>query len=83
MSCLVSRGDPPISIQWFKDGHSLTQATAAAQDIVLQDIDEYASFLAIASLNVHHAGNYTCLASNKAAQDSKTARLTVNGKSKN
>ncbi|OQV13399.1 Down syndrome cell adhesion molecule-like protein Dscam2 [Hypsibius exemplaris] len=78
VSCLVSRGDPPILIQWFKDGQSLTPAKAAEQDIVIQAIDEYASFLAIASLNVRHAGNYTCLASNSAAQDAKTARLTVN-----
>ena len=79
MSCLVSRGDPPIAIQWFKNGQRLTQSSAAEQDIVIQDIDEYASFLAIASLSVRHAGNYTCLASNGAAQDAKTARMTVNG----
>lgn len=51
----------------------------AREDIAVQDIDQYASFLAIESLNVHHAGNYTCLASNHVAQDVKTARLTVNG----
>ncbi|XP_055349306.1 cell adhesion molecule Dscam2-like [Paramacrobiotus metropolitanus] len=74
VSCLVSRGDPPISIQWYKDGMLLS----ASKEIVVQDIDEYASFLLIPSLSVQHAGNYTCLASNDVAQDTRTAVLTVN-----
>jgi hypothetical protein len=36
--------------------------------------------LAIDSVKGHHAGQYTCVATNKAAQANFTTKLVVNGK---
>jgi len=73
VQCLVTNGDLPLTIEWRKDGGPVDS------DLSLQQLGEYTSLLSIDSLKPHHAGNYTCLATNSAAQASHSSRLLVNG----
>ena len=73
--CGVSRGDPPISISWLKDG-----STLSLRGVNVSALDLYSSLLSISSLASFHSGDYTCVASNPAAQVRFTAKLQVKGK---
>ena len=73
MQCLVTNGDLPLTIEWRKDGGPVDT------DVSLQQLGEFTSLLSIDSLKQHHAGNYTCLATNSAAQSTHSSRLLVNG----
>lgn len=73
VQCLVTNGDLPLTIEWRKDWGPLDS------DVNVQQLGEFTSSLSIESLRPHHAGNYTCLATNSAAQASHSSRLLVNG----
>nr|CAD7459082.1 unnamed protein product [Timema tahoe] len=71
--CGVSRGDPPLAIAWLKDGGSLSPSLA----VNVSTLDSYSSLLSISSLASIHSGDYTCVASNPAAEVRYTAKLQV------
>ena len=73
VQCLVTNGDIPLVIEWRKDGGPVDS------DVGIQQLSEFTSSLSIERLRPHHAGNYTCLATNSAAQASHSSRLLVNG----
>lgn len=73
VQCLVTNGDLPLTIEWRKDWRPVDS------DVSVQQLGEFTSSLSIESLRPHHAGNYTCLATNSAAQASHSSRLLVNG----
>lgn len=73
VQCLVTNGDLPLTIEWRKDGGPVDM------DVSVQQLGEFTNSLSIDSLRPHHAGNYTCLATNSAAQASHSSRLLVNG----
>jgi len=73
VQCLVTNGDLPLTIEWRKDGGPLDS------DVNIQQLGEFTSSLSIETLRPHHAGNYTCLVTNSAAQASHSSRLLVNG----
>lgn len=73
--CGVSRGDPPISLRWLKDGEPLSSMLGAN----VSSLDQYSSLLSIPSLTALHTGDYTCVASNPAAEVKYTATLKVKG----
>ncbi|KAG8327858.1 hypothetical protein J6590_009661 [Homalodisca vitripennis] len=84
VQCVISKGDPPLTIQWQKDGLELTVATSgdggpSGGSIIVRDLDDFTSILSIGALARHHGGNYTCLASNSVARAHHTASLSVNG----
>ncbi|KAK8767734.1 hypothetical protein V5799_005485, partial [Amblyomma americanum] len=68
LSCFVHAGEPPIVIEWLKDGAPL--ARAAKQD-------GFMSALSLDALTPHDDGNYTCRASNAWATASHSAVLRV------
>ncbi|CAH1795907.1 unnamed protein product [Owenia fusiformis] len=72
-SCVVSRGDLPITIEWYKDD----QAIPADLGITVMKTDIYSSTLSIGDASPRHNGNYTCVASNKAASTNYTSELHV------
>lgn len=74
--CGVSQGDLPISITWLKDGRKLESNVG----VEISDIDPYSSLLNVARLDSSHSGEYTCTASNPAAEVRYTAKLQVQGK---
>ncbi|KAE8748709.1 hypothetical protein FOCC_FOCC004512 [Frankliniella occidentalis] len=73
--CGVSRGDTPLSIRWLKDGEPLSQHMSAS----VSQLDQYASILSIPHLSAAHSGQFTCVASNAAAEVRYTAELSVKG----
>ena len=76
--CAVSSGDPPIFIEWFKDGTNLDQLNELGCKIEM--LNSFTSTITFLSLTRQHTGNYTCLASNKAASINFTAEMIVNSK---
>ncbi|GAB6020816.1 Down syndrome cell adhesion molecule-like protein 1 [Chamberlinius hualienensis] len=75
IQCAISEGDTPLTVQWIKDGHLITNGL---QDVYITHVDEYSSNLAIKSVTPRHNGNYTCIASNKAGSTTHTTLLSVN-----
>ncbi|KAH9406242.1 hypothetical protein TYRP_013848, partial [Tyrophagus putrescentiae] len=50
--CTVVKGDPPIKIEWFKDGKKLTAGTLAKTNII--HVTEYSVTLAFESVQPEH-----------------------------
>lgn len=73
--CGVSRGDPPLTLRWLKDGEPMPAHLGA--NVTL--LDPYSSLLSIPSLSATHSGDYTCVASNPASETKYTASLQVKG----
>jgi hypothetical protein len=73
--CGVSRGDPPLSLRWLKDGEPLPISLA----VNISSLDQYSSLLSIPSLFASHSGDYTCVATNPANEVKYTASLQVKG----
>ena len=74
-SCVLSRGDPPVRIEWFYNDRPIN----ASEDISIIPTGTRGAVLLIQSLASHHMGNYTCVASNRVASSSYTAPLIING----
>uniref|UniRef100_T1IJ61 Down syndrome cell adhesion molecule-like protein Dscam2 n=1 Tax=Strigamia maritima TaxID=126957 RepID=T1IJ61_STRMM len=66
--CAVSQGDLPINGQGI---------SSSGMGIIMRDYDGHAKSLSIESVLSIHTGNYTCVASNKAASVTYTAQLLV------
>ncbi|XKL60149.1 hypothetical protein PGB90_001165 [Kerria lacca] len=71
--CGVSRGDPPLKINWLKDGTPVS----AKFGVNISALDPYSSLLSISSLTASHSGEYTCVAVNPAAQVRYSSKLQV------
>ena len=74
VTCVVSEGDSPLRIVWLKDGGSLNP-----REVDTHQSGEFDLALKIHSASPAHNGNYTCVASNDAANTSRTERLQVHG----
>ncbi|KAF2367991.1 Immunoglobulin I-set [Trinorchestia longiramus] len=72
-SCLVLGGDTPITLSWSKDGKELQQSP----NIVITQVNEFTSLLAIEKTRGEDSGNYSCTASNKAKSTTASAQLIV------
>lgn len=75
ITCVVSRGDHPLSFTWVKDGRLITPDLG----ITVRTFDEYSVVLTINNVTSKHNGNYTCIANNPAGSANHTAQLVVNG----
>lgn len=76
VQCSISLGDLPVQFFW-----RLNNETAEdIQGVNVAKFGKKTSVLSIDSLAEKHAGNYTCLATNKAGTTSHHAELVVNGK---
>ncbi|KAH7958041.1 hypothetical protein HPB51_027978 [Rhipicephalus microplus] len=76
VSCVAVEGDEPMTFTWFKDGHPLA---ADAGRRVAKLADNIAS-LTVPEVTAADIGNYTCVASNRAGEDSFSASLLVDGR---
>ncbi|XP_024084690.1 Down syndrome cell adhesion molecule-like protein Dscam2 [Cimex lectularius] len=74
LTCSVTKGDPPLTVTWLKDGRALDPKHRLA----VQQVDQFNSILLIESLSPEHNGNYSCVARNPAAEVVHTQRLVVN-----
>lgn len=74
IQCSVIVGDFPIDIVWLLNGITVDDTSVSTSKL-----GKRLSVLNIDSVNGHHAGNYTCVASNLASAVNHTALLIVNG----
>lgn len=77
INCYVSRGDLPLTIQWFLNNKRINKAL----DISTISIGTRTNLLTIPSVHAEHTGKYTCSAENLAGEYQHSADLFVNGKS--
>ena len=75
VSCIVTKGDEPLTISWFFHGSTITSDLG----IITAPIGHRGSMLIIGSVAHKHRGNYTCSAKNEAAIVANTVELKVNG----
>ncbi|KAK7075666.1 hypothetical protein SK128_023683 [Halocaridina rubra] len=73
VSCTVSRGDDPISLQWFKDNLPIRSSPT----FIINNIDSKLSMLLLRSVDAEHSGNYTCVASNPVGREEVSSYLNV------
>ena len=76
LSCVVRKGDEPISITWSLKGDDIS----SDPDMTTNTIGNRMSLLVITSVEYRHSGTYTCRAENEAGVDNHSAELKVNGK---
>lgn len=75
LNCYISKGDTPLKITWKLNGNSILPHFG----ISTIPIGDRTSLLTIAAVQPEHAGNYSCVASNRAGQVSRNATLFING----
>ena len=76
ITCVVSRGDMPITITWSLKGQELNSGPS----ITTTQLGQRASMLVISSVDYTHIGEYTCRATNAAGSVTYSVDLNVNGK---
>lgn len=72
-SCVVSRGDFPLDISWYKDGVLLR----TRDGVVIHRLQKRVLSVTISSLTLDSAGNYTCCAANNVSRACTTGSLVV------
>ena len=75
LTCVVSRGDMPITITWSLKGQELNSGPSITTNM----LGRRASILIISSVDYSHVGEYTCRATNMAGSVTYAAELNVNG----
>ncbi|XP_053618370.1 cell adhesion molecule Dscam2-like isoform X1 [Plodia interpunctella] len=70
--CGITSGDKPVYFSWLKDGQHIPSSLQVQE----KSLDEF-SFLIFSHVSSKHSGEYTCVASNSAAEVNHTARLAV------
>nr|XP_015838883.1 PREDICTED: Down syndrome cell adhesion molecule isoform X11 [Tribolium castaneum] len=74
VNCLVSDGDLPIEIEWMLNGKNIEDFL----EISASKIGKRSSILTIEAVSYIHAGNFTCLAKNRAGSAKFVTQLQVN-----
>ena len=75
ITCVVTRGDRPLSITWSLKGDKISSDPTLSTTM----LGTQASMLVISSVDYHHSGVYTCRAENVAGISTYSAELLVNG----
>ncbi|XP_065334191.1 cell adhesion molecule Dscam2-like isoform X1 [Cloeon dipterum] len=79
VQCFVTKGDLPLEIRWQHDGIEIGAAIGATPSgVVVSQMSSFTSSLSFDLLGPEHAGNYTCVASNSAAEVRHSSQLLVN-----
>ncbi|KAK3862534.1 hypothetical protein Pcinc_031611 [Petrolisthes cinctipes] len=74
VSCTITTGDDPVSLQWYKDEIPIT----SSPKFMINKVDSKMSFLILRDVGLEHSGTYTCLAFNPVGQQRFSAQLWVN-----
>lgn len=73
--CGISTGDMPVKFSWFLNGKPIDNTNG----VNIGSFGKKDSVLSIDNLSETHAGNYTCLAQNRAGIASYHSELVVKG----
>lgn len=76
VQCLVHKGDLPVEIFWLHNNRSLVDG-----DGIIIMKNRKVNSLTIDPVSSENAGEYTCVATNRAGSTSHSAVLNVNGTS--
>ncbi|XP_076672518.1 Down syndrome cell adhesion molecule 1 isoform X22 [Andrena cerasifolii] len=74
-TCSIMKGDFPVEIAWKFNGRTIGFSD---QDVTITKINKRMSALSIESVAARHAGEYTCVATNRAGNVSHSTTLSVN-----
>ncbi|KAF2905043.1 hypothetical protein ILUMI_01126, partial [Ignelater luminosus] len=72
--CTVTKGDLPVTIQWYLNSKLITEQDGILTGYLGKKINN----LAIDSVQAEHSGEYTCSATNSAGSTNFTTYLNVN-----
>lgn len=75
VACTVTKGDAPIELIWLFNDHRLR----TGDGVLITHTNQKLSMLFIESVQPRHAGNYTCIARNRAGQVQHSSDLKVMG----
>ena len=75
LTCVVSKGDMPITITWSLKGQELNSGPSITTTMV----GTRTSMLIISSVDYTHIGEYTCRATHDGGSVTHSAALNVNG----
>ena len=75
-TCSIMKGDFPVEIVWRFNGRAIGFNDP---DVTITRINKHMSALSIESVAARHAGEYTCVATNRAGNVSHSTTLAVNG----
>ena len=75
VSCIVTKGDQPLTISWSFHGHDISSDLG----IITTPLGKMGSSLMITSVGHKHRGTFTCKASNQAGNTTQSVELRVNG----
>ncbi|KAK4311637.1 hypothetical protein Pmani_016876 [Petrolisthes manimaculis] len=73
VSCAVTKGDDPLTLQWYKDGVPLI----SSNHFMINNVAPKLSLLLLSSVNANHTGTYSCLAFNPIGTAESSASLRV------
>ena len=76
ITCTVSKGDEPITLQWYKDDIPLTSSSS----FMINPVNTRMSLLVLSDVGMEHAGKYSCVAYNPVGESQVSAKLRVKGK---
>ena len=79
LSC-TSRGSPPDTFTWRKDGGSILQSTSITAVTYDDDSAVFRADYSIDSTTASDIGTYTCTVTNPIGSDSATITVHVGGK---
>ncbi|KAK2577361.1 hypothetical protein KPH14_003477 [Odynerus spinipes] len=74
-TCSIMKGDFPVNIVWKFNGETIGPDDS---DITITKINKHMSALSIESVTARHAGEYTCVATNRAGNATHSTTLAVN-----
>lgn len=78
-ACTIVKGDFPMKIIWLFNGEHLGLKNS---DVTVTRINKHMSAISIESVAARHAGEYTCVATNRAGSVRQSSVLSVNGTTK-
>ncbi|KAK0078522.1 hypothetical protein PV326_009304, partial [Microctonus aethiopoides] len=73
-TCSIVKGDFPVEIVWRHNGHDIDSNNP---DITITRINKHMSAISIESVAARHAGDYTCIATNRAGNVSHSTSLAI------
>lgn len=76
LQCAVIKGGLPLSIIWLKEDSILPPPSSG---ISVKLINDFTATLTVESLTGHHAGRYTCTATNPAGRAQSSVHVIVQG----